>query len=86
MLWTCAKREHGSVEHQAREGDEVQASHGFGQPRIVLHQPMEECRPREAALDHPPPRKQHESFLGPQVLDQGRMMRASATSAGFSPV
>jgi len=26
-LWTCAEREDGTVEHHAREGDEVQVSH-----------------------------------------------------------
>lgn len=48
------------MEHQAGEGEEGEAGHGFGQPHVVARQVAEAGDPGEGALHHPPPRQQVE--------------------------
>src|SRR5690349_5699448 len=57
------------VQHQADEGDEVQADQGCLQPLVVLGQAPEARGPREAALRDPPPRQKDEPFLRLGHLD-----------------
>jgi hypothetical protein len=83
VLWSCAQREHGTVEHQAGEGDEVQARHRLGQPLVVLGRAPKPRSPREGALHHPPARhKSTKPFLAPGCLTTSS--RGCAARLGLS--
>lgn len=62
-------------EHKAGEGDEVKACHRLRQSLVITGEAVEPGRPREGALDHPPPRQQHEAPTRrhPLFLHQGRL-------------
>lgn len=53
MLGTCC--ESGVLEHEAGEGDDVQAAEGVRQSLVAADEAAEAGRPGEGALDHPSP-------------------------------
>ena len=69
VFWTWTEREHGAVEEEAGEGDELQPRDCLRQPLVVLRQPPEARRPREGALHHPPARQQDKAFPDPGMSD-----------------
>lgn len=72
------------------EGDEVQAGRGFGQALVVMDQSLAARHPGEAALDHPPPRRQDEAAPSCRfaACPSGGWQHAGPTSAarGGPPV
>ena len=56
-------------EQDDREGQEMQASEGAGQPLVIANQTPKTGRPGEAALHDPALWQQHESALGGGQLD-----------------
>ena len=54
----------GTPEHDAGEGDHVQADHGCGQAFIVACEPAAASRPGKGTLDHPTSWQQHKAPLG----------------------
>ena len=53
----------GAPEHEAGEGDEVEAGQRLGQALVVADEPAAAGRPGEGTLDHPPARQQDEAPL-----------------------
>lgn len=57
------------TEHQAGNGDDVQASHRFWEPFVIPGETAEATRPGETALPHSAPGQQDHASLGRGQLD-----------------
>ena len=76
------------MEHEAGEGEIVEAGKRLSQSLVVTRQTAESRSPREAALHHPTARQQYEAALGLGVLDyvQLDILRLSRLCCIFSRV
>jgi len=76
------------LDHQAGEGNEMQATDRFWQPFIVPRQSVEACQPGKTVFHDPPPGQQHEARLRFTQLHhlQRDAMRCGRISSGPSGV
>ena len=65
----CAPSGWPGAEHEADEGEPVEAGEGGSEAFIVAGEAAEACGPAEAALDDPAARQEHEAALGVGQLD-----------------
>src|SRR4051812_45778746 len=64
-----SERQKEALEHQADEGDEMEASECLGQTFVIAGEATEAGCPREVALDNPPPGEEDEATFRLGVLD-----------------
>ena len=70
------------MQHEAGEGEKMQASQDVGQPLVVAGQPTEAGGPGEPALEHPALGQQDKAVLGLRQLDD--LQTDTLASSGFS--